>query len=160
VAELVGLKVDVLVAVSTPAALAAKNATQTIPIVMLAPDPVGLGLVGSLSRPAGNVTGLSRFSEATSGKRLELLKEVVPGLARVGELRNPLNPGDPIYWKETEVAAQGWEWRLRFSRCADPRTLRPHLRLPSNVTFRLSSPSKTSSQFLTGHGSLPWLPAA
>src|SRR5215813_13444902 len=62
VAELVGLKVDVLVAVSTPAALAAKNATQTIPIVMLAPDPVGLGLVGSLSRPGGNVTGLSYYN--------------------------------------------------------------------------------------------------
>ena len=61
VAELVGLNVDVLVAVSTPAALAAKNATQTIPIVMVAPDPVGLGLVGSLSRPGGNVTGLSYF---------------------------------------------------------------------------------------------------
>src|SRR5262249_53518005 len=78
VAELVGPKVDVLVAVSTPAALAAKNATQTIPMVIVAPDPVGLGLVGSLSRPGGNVTGLSRFSEAISGKRLELLKEVVP----------------------------------------------------------------------------------
>src|SRR5262245_52168149 len=62
-AELVGLKVDVLVAVTTPAALAAKNATQTIPIVMLAPDPVGLGLVGSLSRPGGNVTGLSFYNE-------------------------------------------------------------------------------------------------
>jgi putative ABC transport system substrate-binding protein len=106
VAELVGLKVEVLVAQSTPAALAAKNATQTIPIVMMATDPVALGLVGSLSRPGGNVTGLSYFSEAIMGKRLELLKEVVPGLARVGVLRNPLHPADPIYWKETEVAAQ------------------------------------------------------
>src|SRR5262249_9096152 len=88
VAELVGLKVDVLVAVSTPAALAAKNATQTIPIVMMATDPVGLALVGSLSRPGGNVTGLSYYNEAVSGKRLQLLKEVVPGLARVGVLRN------------------------------------------------------------------------
>jgi putative ABC transport system substrate-binding protein len=106
VAELVGLKVDVLVAVTSPAAVAAKNATQTIPIVMLAPDPVGLGLVGSLSRPGGNVTGVSYYNEAISGKRLELLKEVVPGLARVGVLRDPMAPGDPIYWKETEVAAQ------------------------------------------------------
>jgi putative ABC transport system substrate-binding protein len=106
VAELVGLKVDVLVAVSNPAALAAKNATQTIPIVVLATDPVGLGLVGSLSRPGGNVTGLSFFSEAISAKRLELLKEVVPGLARIGVLRNPMSPTDPIYWKETEVAAE------------------------------------------------------
>ena len=104
VAELVGLKVDVLVVVSTPAALAAKNATQTIPIVMLAPDPVGLGLVGSQSRPGGNVTGLSTI--AMNGKRLELLKELVPGLARVGVLKNPTEPGHPTYWKETEVAAQ------------------------------------------------------
>jgi putative ABC transport system substrate-binding protein len=106
VAELVGLKVDVLVAVSAPAALAAKNATQTIPVVVVAPDPVGLGLVGGLSRPGGNVTGLSFFGEAISAKRLQLLQEVVPGLARVGVLRNPLSPSHPIYWKETEVAAQ------------------------------------------------------
>src|SRR5262249_7809927 len=65
------------------------------PIVMMTTDPVALGLVGSLSRPGGNVTGLSYFSEAIMGKRLELLKEVVPGLARVGVLRNPLHPADP-----------------------------------------------------------------
>ena len=83
---------------------------RTIPIVVLAFDPVGLGLVGSLSRPGGNVTGLSFFSEAISGKRLQLLKEIVPGLARVGVLRNPMLPGTPIslkeFAKETEVAAQ------------------------------------------------------
>jgi len=106
IAELVGLKVDVLVALTGPAALAAKNATQTIPIVMIAIDPVGLGLVASLSRPGGNVTGLSYYYEAITAKKLELLKEIVPGLARVGVLRNPLNPGDPIFWKEAEVAAQ------------------------------------------------------
>jgi len=106
VAELVGLKVDVLMAASGPAALAAKKATQTIPIVMMAIDPVGLGLIGSLSRPGGNVTGLSYLTEDIIAKQLELLKELVPGLARVGVLRNPLSPGDPIFWKETEVAAQ------------------------------------------------------
>ena len=106
VTELVGLNVDVLVAPTGPAALAAKNATQTIPIVMSAIDPVGLGLIGSLSRPGGNVTGLSYYNEAIAAKKLELLKEIVPGLARVGVLRNPLNPGDPLNWKETEVAAQ------------------------------------------------------
>src|SRR5215470_9622666 len=106
VAELVGLKVDVLVAGGSPAALAAKNATQTIPIVMVAADPVGVGLIANLSRPGGNVTGLSYFNEALSGKRLQLLKEIVPGLARVGVLKNPNVTGHPIYWKDTEVAAQ------------------------------------------------------
>jgi putative ABC transport system substrate-binding protein len=106
VAELVGLKVDVLVVVGSAAALAAKNATQTIPIVLVAVNPVVLGLADSLSRPGGNVTGVSFYHEAMSGKRLQLLKEIVPGLARVGVLRNPLSPIHSIYWKETEVAAQ------------------------------------------------------
>ena len=94
VTELVGLNVDVLVA-----------ATQTIPIVMMANDTVGLDLIGSLSRPGGNVTGLSYLSEEIIAKRLELLKELVPGLARVGVLKNPMVPGHPILWKLTEVAA-------------------------------------------------------
>jgi putative ABC transport system substrate-binding protein len=106
VAELVGLKVDVLVAGGNPAALAAKNATQTIPIVMVGVDPVGLGLIASLPRPGGNITGLTYLSEEIIAKRLQLLKEVVPGLARVGALKNPMDPGDPTLWKETEVAAQ------------------------------------------------------
>jgi putative ABC transport system substrate-binding protein len=106
VAELVGLKVDVLAALSTPVAVAAKNATQTIPIVMISIDPVGLGLIGSLSRPGGNVTGLSYLSGEVIAKRLQLLKELVPELARVGVLRDPLAPSHPILWKETEVAAQ------------------------------------------------------
>jgi putative ABC transport system substrate-binding protein len=72
----------------------------------MAIDPVGLGLIGSLSRPGGNVTGLSYLTEDIIAKQLELLKELVPGLARVGVLRNPLSPGDPIFWKETEVAAK------------------------------------------------------
>jgi len=106
VVELVGLKVDVLVTLSTPVSVAAKNTTQTIPIVMMATDPVGLGLIGSLSRPGGNVTGLSYLAEEIIAKRLQLLKELVPGLARVGVLKNPMDPGDRAIWKETEVAAQ------------------------------------------------------
>ena len=104
--ELVGLKADVLVAGGSPAALAAKNATQTIPIVMVGINPVGLGLAASLSRPGGNVTGLSYISEEIIAKRLQLLKELVPGLARVGVLKNPMNPEHPALWKETEVAAR------------------------------------------------------
>jgi putative ABC transport system substrate-binding protein len=86
--------------------LIAKNASQTIPIVMVAADPVGLGPAASLSRPGGNVTGLSYLSEEIIAKRLQLLKELVPGLARVGVLKNPMVPSHPTYWKQTEVAAQ------------------------------------------------------
>jgi putative ABC transport system substrate-binding protein len=106
VAELVGLKMDLLVAGVSSAALAAKKATRTIPIVMVAPDPVGLGLVASLARPEGNLTGLSYFNEAIVGKRLELLKELVPGLARVAVLKNPLMEVHAIFWKDTEAAAR------------------------------------------------------
>ena len=82
VAELVLLNVDVLVASNNSAALAATNATRTIPLVIIAADPVGQGLVANLSRPGGNVTGLSVFNEVISSKRLQLLKELVPGLTR------------------------------------------------------------------------------
>jgi putative ABC transport system substrate-binding protein len=106
VAELVGLKMDVLMAAITTVALAAQKATRTIPIVMVAADPVGLGLVASLARPGGNVTGLSYFNEAIVAKRLELLKEFVPGLVRVAVLRNPIVEVHATFWQETEVAAR------------------------------------------------------
>src|SRR5207253_7605226 len=87
-ADLVRLKVDVIVAASTGSALAAKSATTTVPIVMTnAGDPVGSGLVASLARPGGNVTGLSSLSPELNTKRLEILKDAVPKLARVGLLR-------------------------------------------------------------------------
>ncbi len=90
VGELVRLKVDVLVVATTPGALAAKNATRTIPVVMLAvADPVGSGLVASLARPGGNLTGLSLFTPEVSGKRLQLLKESLPSISRVAVLTNP-----------------------------------------------------------------------
>jgi putative tryptophan/tyrosine transport system substrate-binding protein len=106
VAELVRLRVDVLVAGSSLAALPAKNATQSIPIVMFSPDPVGLDLVASLARPGGNVTGLSYLNEAISGKRLELLNELLPGLVRVAVLRNPTGIHHAVFWQETEAAAR------------------------------------------------------
>ena len=106
VAELVDLKMDVLVAGVSPAALAASKATRTIPIVMVAADPVGLGLVASLARPGGNVTGLSYFNEAIVGKRLELLKELVTGLTRAAVLRNPMQAVHATFWHETELAAR------------------------------------------------------
>jgi putative ABC transport system substrate-binding protein len=92
-AELAALKVDVIVAAGTPAALAAKRATSTIPIVMAnTADPVGMGLVASLAHPAGNVTGLTTLSAQLGVKRLELLREIVPGVSRVALLWDPVNP--------------------------------------------------------------------
>ena len=89
-AELVRLKVDLIVVSGTPPAVAAKKATTTIPIVMAnAGDPVGAGLVASLARPGGNVTGLSGLAVELNTKRIEILKDAVPKLARVGLLRPP-----------------------------------------------------------------------
>ena len=89
-AELVALKVDVIVAATTPGALAAKQATKTVPIVFaVAADPVTDGLVASLARPGGNVTGLSYLGPDLVGKLLELLKQAVPGVGRVAVLRQP-----------------------------------------------------------------------
>ncbi len=104
--ELVGLKVDVIVTATDVAIAAVKRETQTIPIVMVnSSDPVGTGFVASLARPGGNVTGLSNISPELSGKRLELLREVVPGLSRVAFIWNPDVRGAVLDYKETEGAA-------------------------------------------------------
>ena len=105
-AELVRLKVDVIVAKSTPAALAAKQETSDIPIIFEAGDPVASGLVESLARPGGNVTGLSRQQTDTAVKRLELLREVVPRLRRLAILVNPNNPADVLERDQVEAAAR------------------------------------------------------
>jgi ABC-type uncharacterized transport system substrate-binding protein len=106
VAELLRLKVDVLVIDSTRAGLAAKRATSTIPIVLAAAgDPVGNGLVESLARPGGNITGLSLMNAELAGKRLELLKGMVPTAARVAVLWNPDNPLAQLHRRDLEVAA-------------------------------------------------------
>jgi len=106
-AELVRLKVDVLVATGAPASHAAKDTTKTIPIVMTnAADPVGTGLVASLARPGGNITGLSIQAEEMGGKRLELLKEAVPQTSRVTVLWNASDSGKASELHDTQVAAQ------------------------------------------------------
>jgi len=106
-AELVRLNVDVIVAIGTPGPLAAKRATSTIPIVMAAAgDPLGSGLVASLARPGGNVTGMSLMAPDLGGKRLELLKEILPRLARVAVLWNAANPYPAIVFKETQAAGR------------------------------------------------------
>ncbi len=106
-AELVRLKVDAIVALGTPAALAAKQATSTIAIVItVVSDPVGSGLVASLARPGGNVTGPSWFAPAVFPKGLELLKETVPGVSRVAVLMDPENPSHVPLKNELDVAAK------------------------------------------------------
>lgn len=105
--ELVRLKVDVLVASSSNEALAFKNATKTIPIVLIGQfDPVASGLVDSLARPGGNITGITTLAPALSGKRLELLKETIPKLSRVAVLWNPKSGGAGESWKESQLAAR------------------------------------------------------
>ena len=107
IAELIVLKVDVIVTAGTPAALAVKKATTSIPLVMAAVgDPIGVGLVASLARPGGNVTGLSAIAPELEGKRLELLREVVPKLSHIAVLWNPDNPLLAGSLKETRAAAQ------------------------------------------------------
>jgi putative ABC transport system substrate-binding protein len=103
-AELVRLKVDLIVATGRAPALAAKSATTTIPIVMIVPDPVGEGLVASLARPGGNVTGFSNLSPELTTKRLEILKDTVPKLARVGHLQQAGSTAD-LPLKELRAAA-------------------------------------------------------
>jgi len=112
--ELVGLKVDVIVAANDVVIAAVKRETQTIPIVMAnSTDPVGTGFVASLARPGGNVTGLSSMSPELSGKRLELLREVVPGLSRVALIWNPDVRGALFDYKETEGAARSLRLQLQ-----------------------------------------------
>jgi putative ABC transport system substrate-binding protein len=104
-AELVGLNVDLILTRGTPAALAAKNATTTIPVVMAAiGDP--LGIVGGLARPGGNVTGLSAFNSELEAKRVELIRAVVPGLRGIGALYNLGNPIFALRFKELEKVAE------------------------------------------------------
>jgi putative ABC transport system substrate-binding protein len=114
VAELVQSKVDVLVLVTSPAIRAAKQATRTIPIVMVTTaDPVATGLVDSLARPGGNITGLTRITRDLNGNRLELLKEVVPTTPRVGVLFQAGSTSGDIHFKEYETAARALKIELQ-----------------------------------------------
>jgi putative ABC transport system substrate-binding protein len=107
IAELIGLNVDVMVTAGTPAALAVKKATTSIPLVMIAVgEPVETGLVASLARPGGNATGVSSLSYGIAGKRLELLREVVPSISLIAVLWNPGSPIMVIQEQETRAAAE------------------------------------------------------
>jgi putative ABC transport system substrate-binding protein len=122
-AKLVRLKVDIIVAEATQGVAAAKNATETIPIVMISgsADPVGLGFIASLARPGGNVTGLSySVGPEIVGKGLELLKEIVPKVRRVAILSNPASPVQPLFIKELNGAARSLGVQLQLLEVRGP----------------------------------------
>jgi ABC-type uncharacterized transport system substrate-binding protein len=120
-AELVRLQVDVLLVGPTPAALAAKDTTTTIPIVLAGVgDPVGSGLVASLARPGGNVTGVSVLQPEVVGKQLEFLKEVLPTVSRVAVLWNPAHPGHALLVRAADVAAQALGVQLHLLEARGP----------------------------------------
>jgi putative ABC transport system substrate-binding protein len=142
-AELVRLKVDVIVAGAPPAPEAAQRATSTIPIVMtIHADPVGSGLVASLASPGRNVTGLSTLSPELMGKRLQLLKEAVPGISRVAVLSDPTIPTHALDLREAEVAARSLKVQLQVLQA----------RAPSDFASAFSAMTKDRAGGLIGLG--------
>ena len=122
--ELVRLKVDVIVTAGGASTRPAKEATVTIPIVMASDnDPVGSGFVASLARPGGNITGLSQMAPELAGKRLELLKEIVPKLSRVAVLGELKNPGNAQALRETELAAGAFAVQLQSLDVRGPKDI-------------------------------------
>ena len=121
--ELVNLPVDVIVSWGTPASLAAHKATDTIPIVMSSGDPVGAGLVAGLARPGGNVTGMSVQMAEQEGKRLELLKKLLPGFSRVAVLSNPTNPYCAIAVAEARRGATALSLQFDLMEASDAGSL-------------------------------------
>jgi putative tryptophan/tyrosine transport system substrate-binding protein len=120
-AELVAAKLDLIVAATTPGVLAVKKASATVPIVFVdISDPVANGLVVSLARPGGNITGLTILGPELSGKRLELLKEAAPNIARVALLWNSANPANELMWKETQAVAHELRVQLQSLEVRSP----------------------------------------
>ena len=120
-ADLIRLKMDVIVGGGTLGPLAAKRATSTIPIVMAAAgDPLGTGLVMNLAKPGGNVTGLSNLSAELTAKRLQLMKDIVPGLSRVAILWNSANPISMLVMRHAEAAARDLALRLQSVEVRNP----------------------------------------
>ncbi len=131
-AELIALKVDVIVTAGTPASLAVQKAATSIPLVMVAVgDPVATGLVASLGRPGGNITGLTSIASEMEGKRLELLREVVPKLLHVAVLWNAASPIQVIEERETRAAAQALGMKCCPSGYAAGKKSRTHSRQSS-----------------------------
>jgi putative tryptophan/tyrosine transport system substrate-binding protein len=149
--ELVRLKVDVIVTAAPAPTRATKEATVTIPIVMAFDnDPVGNGFVASLARPGGNITGLSTYYPETTGKQLELLKEIVPNLSRVAVLGTSTVPGNEQTLKETELAARAFGVKLQYLEIQNPQDIENVFRAASKgragAVLVLSSPVATSQR--------------
>jgi len=131
-AELVRLKVDIIVTAGGQATRAAKQVTPTIPIVMTNdPDPIGSGFVASLARPAGNITGLSTLAPELSGKRLELLREIVPKLSRVAVLGSSTQPAAAQTLREVELAAGALKLELQYTDVRGPKDIETAFRAAS-----------------------------
>jgi len=149
--ELVRLKVDVIHTPGTPGALALKKATQTIPIVFSdVTDPVAAGLVDSLARPGGNITGFSSIEALLAGKRLELLKETVSKLSRVAVLWDPRNPSSTQEWKESQRAARELGLQLHSMEVSSANkyeeAFKEAIKARSGALAVLSSPLASSNQ--------------
>ena len=150
-AELVHLKLDVIVSAAPRPTRAAKEATVTIPVVMAFDnDPVGNGFVDSLARPGGNITGLSTYYSEISGKQLELLKEIVPRLSRVAVIGTSTVPGNEQTLKETELAAKAFGVKLQYLEIQRPQDIENVFRAARNgqagAVLVLSSPVATSQR--------------
>ena len=150
-AELVRLKVDVIVTTGSSVTRAAKEATSTIPIVMTQDsDPVANGFVASLARPGGNITGLSTLSPEISGKRLELLKEIVPKLSRLAVLGTSTDPGNAQSLKEVELAAGAFKVQVQYLDVLDVRDIETAFRAAgkgrAEAVFALGGPVLASQQ--------------
>jgi putative ABC transport system substrate-binding protein len=142
-AELVRLKVDIIVTSGSPNTRAAKEATVTIPIVIAQDtDPVGNGFVASLARPGGNITGLSSLASELSGKRLELLREIVPKLSRVAVFGTSTRPGNAQSLKETELAAKAFGVKLQYLDVLGPKDI--------ETAFRAASKGRAEAVLVLG----------
>jgi putative ABC transport system substrate-binding protein len=145
--ELVRLKVDIIISAGSAATRPAKEATSTIPIVMTNEgDPVGTGFVASLARPGGNITGLSNFAPELSGKRLELLKEVVPRLSRVAVFQTSTQPGSAQSLKEVEIAAKAFRVKLQSLDVLDSKDI--------ETAFRAASKGRADAVVMMASGAV------
>ena len=148
-AELTGLPVKVMVVANTPGNLAAKKATTTIPIVMVAVgDPVRVGLVSNLGRPGGNITGFTNLSGQIAAKRLQLLKEVVPAATRIGMIGNPGDPNALVQIQDAEAAARELKVQLRLFTVKEAAQLEPAFEAArswrAQALLRLADPLQVS----------------